>query len=273
VLTQVNVTNVRSDTLALSLLDASNGYVVKDIQGLDPVSASLTTSSMAQRDGAQDQNARRDTRNITIKLGLEPDYLVSTVDSLRTALYNWFMSKALVDMAFYKDDALFAIGSGRVESCENNMFSTDPEIDISIICYDPDFYGPSAVTLDSGTVSTTDTETIDYEGTSDAGIIFTLNVDRTLEDFTFYNTTPDNTIQQFIVSGSFVSGDVVTIVSIPGQKKFTLTRAGIDSSILFWMDTSSSWITLQKGANHFRVFASGASVPFTLSYTPQYGGI
>jgi Phage tail protein len=273
VLTQVDVTNPRSDTLALSLLDASNGYVVKDIQGLDPVNAALTTSSMAQRDGAQDQNARRDTRNVTIKLGLEPDYLVSTVDSLRTALYNWFMSKSLVDMAFYKDDVLFAVASGRVESCENNMFSTDPEVDISIICYDPDFYGPAAVTSNSGTVSTTDTTTINYEGTSDAGVIFTLNVDRTLSDFTLYNTSPDNTLQQFIVSGSFVSGDVITIVSIPGQKRLTLTRSGIETSVLFWMDTSSSWITLQKGANHFRAFASGASVPFTLSYTPQYGGI
>lgn len=272
-LTLVEATNVRSDTLALSLLDASNGYVVKDIQGLDPVNASLTTSTMAQRDGAQAQNARRDTRNITIKLGLEPDYLVSTVDSLRSALYGWFMSKALVDLALYKDDVLFAITSGQVESCENNMFSADPEVDISIICYDPDFYGPSAVTSSSGTVSTTDTTAINYEGNSDAGVIFTLSINRTMSDFTLYNTAPDNTLQSFIVNGSFVAGDVVRINSIPGQKSITLTRSSITSSILFWMDTSSSWITLQKGANNFRAFATGATIPFTLSYTPQYGGI
>lgn len=272
-LTQVNVTNVRGDTLQLSLLDSSNGYVVKDIEGLDPVNASLTTSTMAQRDGAQSQNARRDTRNITIKLGLEPDFLVSTVDSLRQALYDWFMSKALVDLAFFKDDVLNVISSGQVESCENSMFSTDPEMDISIICYDPDFYAPEAVTLSSGTVSTTDTTTVDYPGSSEAGVIFTLNVDRTLTDFTLYNTAPDNSIQTFVVSGAFVADDVITITSVQGQKGINLRRAGLDSSILFWVQTSPNWITLQKGANHFRAFADGATVPFTMTYTPKFGGI
>lgn len=272
-LTQVNVSNPHGDTLSLQLLDASNGFVVKEVAGLDPVNATLTTSVMAQRDGAQAQNARRETRNVTMKLGLAPDYVVSTVDSLRQLLYGWFMPKLNIGLSFYKDGVLYAISSGRVESFENALFSADPEVDISIICYDPDLYAPAAVTTSLATVSTTDTHTFAYEGTTETGVIFTLTVDRTLTDFTLYNTAPDNTLQQFIVSGSFEAGDVITINSIAGQKSITLTRSGIDSSILYWVDTASDWITFQKGNNLFRAFADGAAIGYMLTYTPKYGGI
>ena len=274
-LTRVDVTNSRSNTLRLLMMDSSNGYVVKEIDGLDPVNASLTTSTLAQVDGAQPQNARRDTRNITMKLGLEPDYLSTTVASLRSALYDYLLPKANVTLGFYIDGVLFATTSGQVESFANSMFSADPEVDISVICYDPDLVSPSATTADLDTVSTTDTETIAYPGTSDAGIIFTLNVDRSIDGFTLYNTTPDNTIQTFNVegTGAFVSGDVVTVCTIPGSKSVTLTRDSITSSVLYYLDDNAFWITLQKGNNAFRAFASGAAIPYTLSYTPLFGGI
>jgi hypothetical protein len=272
-LTVVEITNVRGNTLRLPLLDASNGYVVKEIDGLDPVNATLTTSSLAQVDGAQPQNARRDTRNITMKLGLEPDYVSTTVQSLRSSLYEYLMPKNNIDMAFYLDGTLYVIASGQVESFENSMFSADPEVDISIICYDPDFYSPTAITLDEDTVSTTDAVEIDYDGTSDIGVIFTLNVDRDLTDFTLYNTAPDNSIQAFGVDGSFVSGDVVVINTIPGQRGITLTRSAITTSVLFYVDDSAIWTTLQKGTNYFRAYASGDAIPYTLVYTPQLGAI
>jgi Phage tail protein len=273
VLTIVESTNVRGDTLSLKTLDASNGYVVKEIDGLDPVNATLTTSSLAQRDGAQPQNARRDTRNITMKIGLEPDYVSTTVQSLRSNLYNWFMPKSNLTFAFYLDDVLYVVASGQVETNENSMFSADPEVDISIICYDPDFYAPDSVTISEDTVSDTTTQSIDYPGTSDAGVIFTLSIDRDLTDLALYNTAPDNTIQLFSLSGVFVSGDVLTINTIPGQKGITLTRSGLTSSVLYYVDDSSVWLSLQEGVNLFRALASGDGIPYTLVYTAQYGAI
>ena len=274
-LTLVEVTNVRSDTLQLPLLNASNGYVVKDIEGLDPVNAALTTSTMAQIDGAQPQNASRGTRNITIKLGLEPDFISTTVQSLRSALYDYFMPKANIQFGFYIDGALLAVASGQVESFANSMFSADPEVDISVLCYDPDFYGPAAETTSFDSVSTTMTTTFTYEGTSEAGVIVTLNVDRTVDGFTLYNTAPDNTLQKFNFSGTgaFIAGDIITITSIPGSKSLTRSRAGIVSSVLYYLDDGADWITFQRGDNLFRAFAAGAGVPCTLTYTPQYGGL
>lgn len=272
-LTAVEITNIRGDTLRLPLADASRGYSVRDIEGLDPVNATLTTSTIAQDDGAQPQNARRDTRNITMKLGLEPDYMMTTVQSLRSALYDYLMPKANILMGFYVDGDLFVTSQGQVESFENSMFSADPEVDISVICYNPDFFAPEAEILSSNSRADTNTNVFTYEGTSDIGVIFTLNIDRTLSDFTFVNTTPSGIRQRMSVSGSFTGGDIVTINTIPGQKAVTLKRGALVSSVLYYLDTTAQWISLQKGANAIGVFTASAGIPYTVSYTPQYGGI
>lgn len=273
-LTEVDVTNVRSDTLQLPLLSAAGGYAVREITGLDPVNAALTTSSMAQLDGAQPQNARRDIRNITMKLGLTPNFVDTTVDSLRQNLYNYFMPKSLVGLTFWKDGVVYAITSGQVEDFQNPMFSADPEVDISIVCYDPDFYAPAPTVTSLTTVATTDTTSFNYAGNSDAGIIFTLNINRTLSGFTVYNQQPDNTLTTFAVSGSFISGDVFTINSVPGQKSVTLTRSGITISALSMVDpTNAGWPVFQRGVNLFRALATGATIPCSVTYTTKYGGL
>src|ERR1700744_6314956 len=172
-LTLVEVTNARGNTLMLSPLDSSGGYVVKDFEGLDPVDATLTSSQMAQVDGAQPQNAQRGPRNITAKFGFAPDYVVSTVDSLRQNLYSYFMPKSTVQFSLFKDGSLFAVTSGQVETFQNTMFSNDPEMDLSVLCYDPDLYAPTPEVLSASTTTGQDTQTISYAGTSDAGIGFT----------------------------------------------------------------------------------------------------
>jgi hypothetical protein len=275
VLTQVDAINVRSDTLQLPLLSAANGYAVRDIQGLGPVVAQLTSSSLAQLDGAQPQNARRDIRNITMKLGLVPNYVTTTVDSLRQGLYDYFMPTSNVGLVFWKDGSIYALTSGVVEDFQNTMFTDNPEADLSIVCYDPDFYAPAVTSASHSTVSTTDVNTISYAGNSDAGVVFTLSINRSLPSLDLYNTAPDNSVQHFSMGGlSFVSGDTLTINSIPGQKSATLTRGGISSSALSYVDpTAANWITLQRGDNDFRAFCSGAAIPYILSYTTKYGGL
>lgn len=273
-LTRVDIANSSGNTLQLPLLSAAAGYAVRDIEGLDPVKAALTYSSMAQLDGGQAQNARRDVRNITMKLGLVPDYISTTVDSLRQNLFDYLMPKANIGMTFWKDGAAYALASGQVESLSNSMFTADPEVDVSIICYNPDFTSPTTTTQSLNTTNSTDTTAVSYTGTSDTGVIFTLSIDRTCTAFSLYNTSPDNTTQIMQVVGTFASGDVVTINTIPGSRGISLTRASITTSILFYLDPTSSWVTLQKGVNAFRTyFNDDTPMPYTLAYTPLYGGI
>jgi hypothetical protein len=240
---------------------------------LGPVAAALTTSSLAQVDGAQPQNARRDIRNITMKLGLQPDYVTSTVQSLRSTLYDYLLTKANVGLGFYIDDVLTYVTSGQVETFDNPLFSDDPEADISIICYDPDLYGPNAQTLSTNTRSDTNANLVDYGGTSEAGLIFSLNVNRVVTDFWITLTRPDNQRQKMEFGGEFVQDDVITVDTRPGSRSITLLRLGVTYPILYTFDQTGTWLSLQKGANQFGAFSSGAGIPFTMTYTPQYGAL
>jgi hypothetical protein len=274
VLTAVTITNNRGNTLTLPLADTSSGYAVRDIEGLDPVDATLTTSSLAQQDGADPQNAQRGTRNITMKLGIEPNWATNDVRSLRSALYDYLMPKALIIMGFIFDGVLFAVTPGQVESFANVMFSADPEVDVSIICYKPDFYGPMLQTI-SGVSRTDNTSPtiIDYGGTSDTGFIFTLNVDRVISELVLTNTAPDGELQKMTITSNFIAGDTVVINTIPGSKAITLIRSGLPSSLLSYYDLTSAWISLKRGSNSLKIVTPTAGVPFTISYTPLYGGL
>ncbi len=270
-LTMVTVQNP-GGTLLLPLMDSSGGYVVKDVQGLDPVKATLTSSTLAQVDGAQAQHARREPRNIIMKLGLEPDYAVTSVAGLRSNLYNYLMPKSPVTFALYSDDVLWGTTDAVVESMENNMFTADPQVDVSLICYDPDFYAPAPTVVDGSTVSTSDTQTIAYPGTSDTGIKFTLTFPGTADEIRLYNQRPDQVLDILRITGSFLANDVLTVDTNPGSKKITVTRAGLTFSVLYYLDPTSTWISLMKGNNLFRAYYSGSAIDFSLEYTAKYGG-
>lgn len=273
-LTAVDITNLRGNTLQLPLRTAPGGYVVRDIEGLDPVAASLVTSTMAQVDGAQPQNARRDSRNITMKLGLKPVYAVSSVRDLRAGLYDYFLPKANIKLGFYDDDVLSFITSGQVESCDAPMFSADPEADISILCYDPDFYAPSNILVTSHTQSdNVTTIPITYQGSSDTGFIFSMTLTRTMTTLSLVGTTPDGTTRTFTLTGTFLSGDVLTINTIPGQKEITILRTGELMDVLYYMNNQSTWPILQKGLNIFAAYSPGAGISYGVTYTPKFGGI
>ena len=276
-LTQLSILNSRGQTLALPMTDVSGGYAVIDMQGLDPVKATQVATTLAQVDGAQYQSSRVDPRNITFKLGFVPNYATQTVASLRTALYDYLMPKSVVTLKFYVDGSLFATTVGVVESCDTPMFSQNPEVDVSIMCYDPGFYAPSTTVFNGTSVTGGTTSTITYAGTYDTGIIFSLTQDALSNAVSVYNTLPDGTPQQMLISltspDTFAAGDVLTINTIPGQKAITRTRSGTTISLLYALDPSSDWIFLQKGNNLFRVVNSTDTRPYSVTYTNKYGAI
>jgi hypothetical protein len=272
-LNMVEVRTSQGGLLSLPLEDPSLGFVVQDIQGLDPVKATIVSSSFAQQDGAQYQSSRREFRNILLKLGLYPDYTVDEVSDLRKRLYAFFMPKTEAKFTFYTSDGLNVDITGRIESFENNQFTQDPVVDVSILCFDPDFVDPDVVALSgNSTGGSTETDVV-YAGTVDTGILFKLNVNRTLSAFTIYHQASDGSLRTLDFAASLVSGDVVTISTMQGQKFATLTRAGVVSSILYGVSPHASWIELMPGVNELRVYAVGAGIPWTIDYKNRYGGL
>lgn len=272
-LTKVEVRTPQGTLLTLPLEDVENGFIVEDIAGLDPVKATLVSSSFAQIDGAQYHSSRREARNLKFKLGLEPDYVTSSVQSLRSRLYSFFMPKSVVDLRFVMSDGLEVDISGRVESFETPLFSKEPEVDISVMCFAPDFYDRNLVKISEMSTSTVNEILVDYEGTVEAGILFTLRPNRALTQFTIYHRPPDGSLRSLTFAAPLVAGDVLTISTVPGSKGAALSRASVVSSVLYGVDPRSNWIELQPGENYIRVYAEGAGVPFDIEYTTRYGGL
>lgn len=274
-LTMVEVRTSQGTLLSLPLEDISDGFVLTEVEGLDPVKATLVSSSFAQMDGEQYHSSRREARNIRVHLGLEPDYIVDTVRDLRKRLYAFFMPKSEVELRFHMSDDLIVNITGRVETLETELFSKEPSAVISLLCYDPDFVELDAIQYDGDTTATTDEFLIELpEDSIETGIRFVLNVDRSLTEFSIYHRPPDNVLRTLdFAAASLVAGDALTINTISGSKGATLVRTGVSTSVLYGVSPQSNWIELQPGENYLRVYAEGDPIPFEIHYSHRYGGL
>jgi len=272
-LSTVEVYTARGVMLPLSLNNPAGGYLVRSIDGLDPVKANLVSSSFARLDGEQYQSSRREKRNIVIKLGIEPDYGVSSVRELRNELYSFFMPKSRVKMRFVVDGAPDMDIFGMVETFDSPLFTGDPVATISLLSFDPDFFDPTTIVVSGTTQGTTTANVFDYDGTVDSGIIFTLEVDRSIGDFQIQNTPSGEIVRTLDFAASLEAGDVIEISTVPGDKYAMLTRGGNIDSILYAVSPYSDWPKLQPGENDIRVKTAGASIPYSFEYTNKYGGL
>jgi hypothetical protein len=260
--------------LVMPLEDVADGIIIENIDGLDPVKATIVSSTFATMDGTQYHASRRESRNIVFRLGLDPIHESLTVSQLRKKLYGYFMPKSPVDFTFRDSDGSSYNISGRVESCETPLFTKEPAVDISVICFDPDFIAPDVVTMFGNTVSDTTTFQINYLGTVETGITFTISPQRPITDFTIYNTWPDGTNNNLEFTAPLEAFDHLIIETTPGEKSVTQYRNNsIFASPLYGVPAQSAWTELQPGINTLRVFCEGDPVQFDLAYRVRYGGL
>lgn len=273
-ITRVEIYTAQGGQLVLPFDDVTSGYIVKEIEGLDPVKATIVSSSFGLIDGSQYQNSRRENRNILLKLGLSPDFVSTSVSSLRSNLYQYLMPKSAVTLRFFVDNVQFADVSGRVESLEGVLFSKDPEMVASIICFDPDFIDPTTRAVNEYTVANSVTRQIEYGGTTEAGFNIRLDVNRAMSEFILYNSVAGGEAYAFQFGNvGLLAGDTLNISTVPGNKYARLTRGSSTISVLYGVSPTSSWFPLFPGTNYFRAYAEGAPVPYTITYQPRYGGL
>lgn len=272
-LTKVEVLNIQGQVLELPMFDSSDGYLIKEIEGLDPVRATISSSPFGQLDGSQYHASRRENRNIVMKLGLEPDFATETVQELRARLYAFLMPKSFVTLRFFLDDLYFAEITGRVETLEAPLFTKEPEATTSILCFDPDFTTTGGVQYTGFTVTDATEQLIAYPGTTDTGFILKLLIDRDLSAFTIFNRPTGGAYQSLEFSALLSAGDELEISTVSGAKHALLTRNNSQRSILYGVSPDSDWVNLHPGENLFRVVAEGAPVPFTIEYVAKYGGL
>lgn len=272
-LTTVEVRTRQGTLMVLPMEDISSGLIVADIQGLDPVKAVIVSSSFAQLDGAQYQSSKREPRNILMKIELEPDFVTTSARDLRADIYAFFMPKREVNLRFYDSDGQIVDIWGRVEYCQSPIFAKESQVDISILCMDPDFIDQDSIVVPGNTVSDATEFLVNYTGSVEVGIEFVLNVNRVLTEFAIYHRPPNENVRTLEFIAPLQNLDVLTISTVPGAKEVTLTRGGVESPMLYGVTPQSNWIELVPGDNYLSVYASGAAVPFNITYVPRYGGL
>lgn len=272
-LNKIEVTNSRGNVLTLPLEEDDGEYQIADIDGLTPVKATLVSSSYAGVDGEVFQSAKRPARNVKIKLDLDPDFAPKTYADLRRDLYPFFMPKSQISIRFFLDTGLFVDINGVVEDMSSPMFEEDPEVDISVMCYQPDFIDARMITVEGQTVADATNTEIEYPGTIESGTVLKLHVNRSVSGFTIYNLDEGGHLQQLDFTGALINGDELIVSSLRGSKGITLIRSSVSSSFLYGRSAQSSWIQFMEGLNQFRVYAVGDPIPYDLEYVVRYGGL
>jgi hypothetical protein len=273
-LTSVVLDNEQGRTFEFYLTNPTGGYVVKNIEGLDPVKANIVSTPYALLDGSQAQSSRRESRNIVFDIELVSGYYeYNTVQVMRRELYQAVMPKRFVTIQFWDNYQHYATIRGQVETCEAPLFAQNPSVRISILCFDPDFVSPNLVEHAFETTNDNTDSWFWCDSTVDTGYVLTLNVDRTLGDFTVVNRRFDGTSYSLNVLYDFEDGDVVEISTRPPNKYIHLYRDSVLTSILYAVDVTSKWSPIFPGDNYFKVSASGAAIPYTISYMDRYGGL
>ena len=248
---------------------------IHDIDGLGPVKANINTSPFGSVDGESYMGSSVGKRNIIMALGLNPNWVDQTVSGLRNILYGYFMPKQPIRLRFFSTDLPTTEAVGFVESCEPNIFSKDPEMQVSIICPVPDFVAVDPIVI-TGVVNDAGIDP-GYIGTVPTGFVVGVMTSVALPSYTGNITIENNTeVDQKLIVPTTVDGTYRFEASSRQGEKYThkiVTATGVVASLLSGMTDDSVWPIFKPGENLFQVNAETAGQSWTLVYFNRFGGL
>ena len=281
-LTEVKAYSSWQSAPVLSLND--NGRVETDliqitnIDGLEPVKASVSTSPFGSVDGEAYTGSSVLGRNIVLTLHPNPNWDNWSYESLRRLIYSYFMPKRPTRLVFYSDDIIPVQISGIVESVTVNPFSKDPEIQVSIICPDPYFTALNAEVITGQSVRPDgEIAAIDYDGSVEAGIYVKVTSVSGSSPTSIGIQIGDPAITYFTVAATVSSSMYFEMSSIPMQKYVQNIdmNTGVIINLLskITVQEGSLWPILQPGENDFSVITDAGVQDWELTYFERFGGL
>lgn len=297
----VTVTNETGDSLELILSRPElSGFVVKSIDGLGPVNANINMTELATLDGAIDNSARLNSREVNLSLRFLE---TPTIEDVRLKSYKFFPIKKKIRLTF-KTSNRHCYVEGRVEKNEPDIFSKEEGCSITVKCADPFFYynddskleffgiipefefpfendSLEDDLLEFGEIQLITNGTLLYEGDSDTGVEITIHALGSASGIIIYNedtremmSISDEKLAALTGSG-IKNGDTIVINTGRAKKSITLIRGGNKTNILNSLEKPIGWFKIFKGYNTFAYTAVAglSNLTFTLSYKLTYEGI
>lgn len=247
---------------------------ISNIDGLDPVKASVNTSPYGSVDGASYTGSSVLSRNIVLTLKLNPDWNTWTYEKIRRLIYSYFMPKLITRLVFYSDDMIPVEILGIVESASVNPFSKDPEILVSIVCPNPYFQAldPTIYTGPNGEV-----KTFEYGGNVETGIIVKVTAVSGSAPTTIDVQLGDPKITYFGVDATVDGSKYFELSSIPMRKYVQNINmgTGVIENLLsnIYIQEGSLWPTLQPGENEFQIVTDHGVQDYMLIFYERFGGL
>lgn len=304
----ITITNHLGESIKMELMKPeSSGFIIESIEGLGPAKADVNFTTLATMDGAIDNSARLDYRNIVLKLIFLEN---PTIEDTRLKSYQYFPIKRNITFLIETDRRICET-TGRVETNTPAIFSkseNDREgCQISIMCPDPYFYsaGPNKLTetvfygieslfefpfsneslseklIEFGEIKNQTEATVYYEGDAEVGIIVRIHAIGPVEGLKIYNLTARqilgiNDEKLTALTGAGIqAGDEIVLNTNRGTKSITLTRAGVVTNILNVLDKPIPWFRISKGDNIFayRADAGISNLQFRIENQVLYEGV
>jgi phage-related protein len=251
---------------------------VRNIDGLDPVKASVSTSPFGAIDGASYVGSSVLSRNILMTIHPNPDWYLWSFEALRRLLYSYFMPKRETRLVFSSDDMDPVEISGIVESVEVNMFSKDQEFIVSIICPEPYFTSVDPKVITGQAVRAGGAPTIvDYDGTIEAGMKLKLTTLGTPypTDIGIQIGNPRETY--FAVTAGISTSMYFEMSSVPMKKyvqNVDMSTAVITNLLSkVYIQEGSYWPMLQPGENEVTIITNQGNQDWELTVYELFGGL
>lgn len=274
----ITVTNHLNEFMRIDLFNPQEtGLIIQSIEGLGPPKANVNFTELATSDGAIDNTARLDSRNIVLSF-LFASYGGKSIEDIRQSTYKYFPIKRNVKIVIETDNRNCET-IGRVESNTPTIFSKEEGCQISIMCPDPYLYSEGTETffysmepmftfpfsneslfeslIMFGNIKNQTVGTLAYTGDAETGIIIRIHAIGSAEGLAIYNLDTreslkinDSKLIALLGSG-IMTGDDITINTNKGQKSITLLRGGTTTNILNTLESPIKWFQIFKGDNVF----------------------
>lgn len=270
-------------------LTQNSEYDVINIEGLNPVGATINTHKIGVSDGEHYNSSYVNMRNIV--LYIVPRYRSNDIETNRLFLYRYFRPKHKVRL-YFKHDSRDVFIDGYVETVEISLYSQLEQFQISVICPQPYFLDISTAQgnftqienlfefpflieqegIEFSRFGQIDDIYIINNGEVETGVIISLYAFGSVSGIELYL----NDTQYFKLGDlSLEIGDTLTINTNKGEKSVTLLRNGVKINCINYVSKGSTWFTLDIGENKIsKIIGSGMeSVNIDINYYIKYIGV
>ncbi len=225
-------------------------YKLKSITGLGPPDTNVAISDQVDS-GGTNLGANPVNREIVMIVGFQPNYSEGqSVADLRQALYTKLFPRYGRHMTFSIQDGnrttLLSV-IGQVKKVEPDIFSKDPQVQITIGCYGP-YLRKWIQQLTQISLLSKNPIPITSNGNAPSG--FYMELEPT--GFTTLFSLTDENDDRLAFFYNFINGDTISFDTTPGRRTARILRGVDDDNLMPYLTSDSVWLQLYEGVNNLQ---------------------